>query len=237
MQQQQVVELEEITPETSIQTNLQKVIPIIPLKQWILKYNDMVEKLGVSIVPIDNLSPRDILLSKKSNNPNTSSHRYIKLYSLQDTHRMNIPDMPPRYLSLYRGNQFCIGFHTQDSFGDLDPILSYYIKVYYHRSTTIIYNAIKLGDEINLLPFSKMIVKERSTLDLTIPNLHYIGTKLTQKVDIDKYVDKLPILKEEHDIELYGHLITWLFDKYHSAYDINTQLTIDDILLDITTKN
>jgi len=240
MQQQQTLELEDnvIAPEANIQNNLQKAIPIVPLKQWMLKYNDTIEKLGIGILHIDNLSPRDILLSKKCSNLNTSSNSYIRVYSLQDTHRMYIPDMPPRYLSLYRGNQFCVGLHTQDTFSDLDPSLSYYIRTYYHRSTTIIYSAIKLGDENNLLPFSKILVTERSTLDLTTPNFHYIGAKLTQKVDLDKYIDKLPLLKEdEHGIELYGNLITWLFDKYRSAYDINTRLIIDDILLDITTEN
>ena len=226
---QQALESEEALSGETI--NLQKVIPIIPLKQWILKHVNEVENLGIKLLIVDDLSPHDVVLTKKSN-------KYSKVYSLQDTHKMNIPDMPPKNIILYRGNQYSIVFQTKDLFEDLDPSLTYYIRAYYHRSTTSLYSAIKLEKESNLLPFLKTVVKERSTLDLIAPNLHHIGNKLAQEPntdEMDKYIEKLQLLKSDRDgMFTYSHLIEWLFDKYRGAYDINTHITIDNILLEIT---
>lgn len=215
--------------ETSsiLKSELPKIVPVLTFKNWVHKYESDLNKYGVEIIQLKDIYNEDIVMSKKESNGRR------RVYSLHDVHQVYIPDMTPINFFFYRGNLFRTTFKASNSF-ELEDEYDFYIRTYYYRSATLCNFSISLGDHQDLLPYHQKILKDRSMLFLESPDLHDIASALQAIPDVERYISKFSLLNEAKEkLFTNSHFIKWMFKKYSYAYDINTHVIIDNILLDV----
>lgn len=145
-----------LMPMSNVQDSL-KVINIIPLKQYVIKYRELLRQNGLIIIEFDNISSNDIVISVANK---VSDDMPVKIYSLHDINRIYVPDMAPIEFAFYRGNLFKVICNLSQTF-NVDFESELVIRSYYYRSKTISNLCIKLDEMDKLLPYNQSIMNSR----------------------------------------------------------------------------